>query len=352
MKMLTRHLLLLILSTALFHTAGAQTTPNLQSVTTSGNTTSNPIEIVGNPNGDEYMQIQNTDATDALARAVLLLSCGADNNGGLYVTNGYNAQFPNTFLIASGVSVTNGLRLSSSTGDISLNPAGIIDLNGAANSNSGLNNTQDRPAVSAGTIKGELRGISGAYGPGGDDGFLRLSAGGGTNASVKSFIDLSGYTVSAAPNRFENITLGTAGTERMRIAASGNVGIGTQNPQSLLAVSGTITSKQVVVTQNNWSDFVFDSAYAPVSLDSLARYVSENKHLPQIPSAAQVTSGGLDLGDMQKLQLQKIEELTLYLIEAERRDRQLQSQLESLQKLVEAQQQKIDALQARVENNH
>lgn len=113
--------------------------------------------------------------------------------------------------------------------------SGISAQSSSITVTSSLNNTMDRPTVSPGTINGEIRGLS-SNGAIMDDGFLRVSAGGGTNSNTKSFIDLSGSTTLAAPDRAKNITFGTSGLERMRIDYAGNIGIGTVSPQAPLHV--------------------------------------------------------------------------------------------------------------------
>ena len=96
---------------------------------------------------------------------------------------------------------------------------------------------------------------------------------------------------------------------------AGNVGIGVTQPQTKLAVNGDITAKKIKVTQTGWPDYVFDSSYLLLSLSQIETFIKENKHLPEVPSAAQVKKEGLDLGDNQAVLLKKIEELTLYIIQ-------------------------------------
>ncbi|MBN9297728.1 MAG: hypothetical protein J0I41_11980 [Filimonas sp.] len=115
----------------------------------------------------------------------------------------------------------------------------------------------------------------------------------------------------------------------------GNVGVGTLYPTEKLSVDGNIRSRKVIVTQTGWSDYVFDLSYKLPSLDSVAAFVQENKHLPEVPSAATVIKEGLDVGEMQKLLLQKIEELTLYVIGLKKNDDKLQEENINLKKEIE-----------------
>ena len=112
-------------------------------------------------------------------------------------------------------------------------PNAALDVNGALLLKGALTNASSRPAVGTSRVAGEISG----YGSGGaanDDGFLRLSAGGGTSASIKSFIDLTAYSTVADMDR--TLVFGTAGAERMRINSSGNVGIGNSSPSTMLHI--------------------------------------------------------------------------------------------------------------------
>ena len=101
----------------------------------------------------------------------------------------------------------------------------------------------------------------------------------------------------------------------------GLVGIGTVNTFGYsLAVNGSaIFTKAVVKTYATWPDYVFKKGYIRPSLNSLSRYIKANNHLPGLPSADSVAKNGIDLGANQARLLQKIEELTLYIIEQDRK---------------------------------
>ena len=106
---------------------------------------------------------------------------------------------------------------------------------------------------------------------------------------------------------------------------SGYVGIGTNRPLYNLSVNGTILAKEIRVNEDPsyWPDFVFDKDYKLMSLAEVRQFVSHYKHLPDVPSAADIDGKDVSLGEMNRILLQKIEELTLYVID-------LQEQIDTL----------------------
>jgi hypothetical protein len=96
--------------------------------------------------------------------------------------------------------------------------------------------------------------------------------------------------------------------------------------------SGKIVCKEVEVTLTGFPDFVFEESYELMSLEEVEQHIKQNKHLPDIPSEKEVLENGLGLGEMQAKLLQKIEELTLYMIELKKENEILYERLSLLEK--------------------
>lgn len=116
----------------------------------------------------------------------------------------------------------------------------------------------------------------------------------------------------------------------MSINRIGNVSIGTTNHDSKLAVNGTIHSKEVKVDMTGWSDFVLKKEYELPTLEEVEKYIIEKGHLENIPTEKEVLENGIKLGEMNAKLLQKIEEMTLYMIEMKK---DLNKQNEEIEKL-------------------
>lgn len=119
----------------------------------------------------------------------------------------------------------------------------------------------------------------------------------------------------------------TWGTQKMRIQRDGTVGINTNDPDEnyKLHVAGGIRATNYKSDVNSYADFVFEDDYRLTPLSEVEAYIEENNHLPDIPSEAEARKNGVDLQDMQAKLLQKIEELTLYVIEQQKRIEKLES---------------------------
>ncbi len=119
----------------------------------------------------------------------------------------------------------------------------------------------------------------------------------------------------------------TQGTEKLIIKQNGNVGIGTtETGTHKLAVDGTIGAREIIVEAGTWSDFVFNENYELRNLEEVESYIEENNHLPDIPSEKEVIENGIQIGEMNAKLLQKIEELTLYMIEMNKRMKSIEAE--------------------------
>ena len=125
-------------------------------------------------------------------------------------------------------------------------------------------------------------------------------------------------------NRSAGLVIGPhADKTSLRIDANGNVGIGTNlknntynsiNNYFKLSVKGSVRAEEIIV-ETGWADFVFEDEYNLKTIEDVAKFITINNHLPDVPSAKHIETNGVKIGEMQKIQMQKIEELTLYTIQ-------------------------------------
>ena len=118
--------------------------------------------------------------------------------------------------------------------------------------------------------------------------------------------------------------------DKFMIRNNGNIGIGTATPTEKLSVNGNIRAKEVKVETANWPDYVFDEDYALTPLSELETYLKANKHLPGIPSAKEAEADGIGLAEMNRKLLEKVEELTLHLIDVKKENAEQESKINQL----------------------
>ncbi|EAY30173.1 putative YapH protein [Microscilla marina ATCC 23134] len=143
-----------------------------------------------------------------------------------------------------------------------------------------------------------------------------------------------------------------AETETMRIHTNNNVGIGTNNPLAKLHVNGTaklagaltgtsanfsgsVQANSLTLNVGSFPDYVFAKNYDLMPLEQVEAYINAHHHLPKVPKAAKVEKEGMNVAQINVLLVEKVEELTLHLIEQNKQMKQMQQKMQALEKKVQ-----------------
>jgi len=154
---------------------------------------------------------------------------------------------------------------------------------------------------------------------------ITFQSGGGGGAAISFYrVDSYGTGIDFYANTNSAAASGNL-LPRMRISQLGKIGIGTMNPTSLLTVAGNIESQEIKVSVTAGADYVLQKNYKLPALGELEAFINVNNHLPEIMPAEQMKKEGIELGEMNIKLLKKIEELTLYIIDQDKRIRDLES---------------------------
>ena len=116
------------------------------------------------------------------------------------------------------------------------------------------------------------------------------------------------------------------------LVMANSVGIGTMSPDEKLTVKGKIHTQEVRVDMSGplVPDYVFAEDYKLKSLQEVENYIKENKHLPEIPSAQEIEKNGLMLAETNMSLLKKMEEMTLYMIEQQKKNKEQTTEIDAL----------------------
>jgi hypothetical protein len=304
-----------------------------------------------NMNSQDYLRIHDRST------AVGVTARGNTNiEGGTAI--GYATSAPGAYAIALGVS-----SVAENPGDFVAGAGGFIGGEKPI-TNVYFGSGKDRNIAGtkyAGTGKSYTINGAGAYGTDNTGGNITIGGGKGTGAGSPGSVIFSTSSAATSGSTLQSLSesarfsgsngyfgvgttsptaqLHTTGTVRFagltnvdtltRILvsdASGNLFY--RNASSLaannilrssLAVNGPIKARSLTLSQTGWPDYVFDSTYRLSPLKEVEEYIRQHNHLPGMPSAAEVTRDGVSVGDSQAALLQKIEELTLYKIEQEKK---------------------------------
>lgn len=253
-------------------------------------------------------------------------------------TGAFNLSF-GTQALLSNTSGSNNIALG--TNAMSTNTSG--SLNVAIGADALGNNTTGASNIAIGNSA--LKGAVGAN-PGGN---IAIGAGAGLNAAGNGNIFLgpdaganesgSGKLYVATSNTTTPLIYGDFSTKYLAVGevAAADRAAATSGGYRLLVKGGMITEKIKVAVAGSadWADYVFEDTYKMLSLEQVEKFIKENKHLPNVPSTAEVLANGVDVAKTDAKLLEKIEELTLYMIEMNKEIKALKNENNALKKQVE-----------------
>jgi hypothetical protein len=281
-----------------------------------------PTDVDLHVNTAEYMNDPGTsDVNLRLTRNMIGINMGGPHTPGNLIEAIVNFQMTTT----KGFVLTRAFNMGIGT-DV---PASRLNVHNGNITMTNDNDLVDRQ-ITANTTKGTLHLITGNLGP-----YIEM---GGVNASY--FQGQMNFVNSDIPSgKFEFLKHSSGGyTSQMTIRNDGKVVIGNvpvtapaiDHDYKLYVQDGILTERVKVAFHSdyvNWSDFVFAKDYELMPLSDVETYIEKNKHLPDIPSTEDVMKNGLDLATMDARLLQKVEELTLYVIEQQKQINELKKQI-------------------------
>ncbi|BBM86141.1 hypothetical protein [Candidatus Uabimicrobium amorphum] len=221
-----------------------------------------------------------------------------------------------------GLTTSGGASIGLSQGKVNISGS-LINLNGSVSGASSMSATVKLKSFEI--DKGGWAAFHAKPTPG-----VALAVNGAVN--LKGFqVDKDGWAAfNATPT--PGVTLTINGSTKINYS----LGIGC-NPQPgfLLAAKGKVKAEEVEISVDGWADFVFDDNYQLMPLEQVEQQIKQHKHLPDIPSEAEVKKNGVPVGKMQTKLLQKIEELTLYTINQEKKIKSQEQKMELQDKRIE-----------------
>jgi hypothetical protein len=322
-----------------------------------GNNNTNPgTHFIGTTDSKDFIfKTDNNERIRIMANGNI--GIGTTNPTEKLTVNG-NGSFASNLNILGNV----GIGTSAPTERLTVTGNGKISGNFNVNGNVGIGTTTPTAKLDV-TGNGKITGgfnISGNVGIGTTTPTENLTVVG--NSSISNNFNVGGNVGIGVTNPSEKLEISGNGKVSGNFNITGNVGIGTSNPTANLdvigngkistnlnvggkigigtdsvpsnykvAVGGKVLCTEINVQLVNdwvWPDFVFETNYNKMTLPELERYINTHKHLPNIPSADEIKNNGVNVGETNSMLLQKIEELTLYIIEQNKKIENLQKEVD------------------------
>jgi hypothetical protein len=192
----------------------------------------------------------------------------------------------------------------------------------------------------AGNSLGSTTAVINAFAENHTDKLLRLGKKiGGTTEEMRLVVDNNGSMHLANGGADASFTIHNGTGHAFIVYDNGG------NKILQLHDNGLLRSREIKVDIDTWPDYVFDQSYQLMDLKKLALYIQENHKLPGIPSSQDIEKNGLNLGKIQKLQMEKIEELTLYAIQQDAQLNHLAAENDSLKKQIQSMNERLVAIE-------
>jgi len=285
----------------------------------------------GNSNTAYGSNSLSSTTTGSLNLAMGSASLTNNISGNANIAIGHASLFTNSVGINNVGIGTDALFNANSNGNTAVGKSTLVSLQ------SGINN------VAIGLNAGRLV-VTGS-----NNVFIGSNSGFNETGSDKLYISNSNTANPLIKGEFNNknlkINTGSTTSSTVGFLAIGNFDAGfsmpgtlnaTQNSYRLIVQDGIITEKVKVAlkTTADWADYVFEPEYLNkmMSLEQVEKFAKENKHLPNVPSAQQLKDNGMDVGETSKMFMEKIEELTLYMIELNKEVKALKAENEALKR--------------------
>ena len=345
MKKLVLSCLLVIAFNANGQTLSAVTAGNVTSSSVGG---SNSLRIGANAGNATFTGSRNVFMGFKSGSAT---TSGSENTFMGYLTGVNNSTGSRNTFIGSGA----GQSATSSSGT-------FLGFNAGINVTTGMNNTFVGLLAGASCVTGQnntyVGGFAGNFATGSNNVFIGTGAGWGETGSNKLYIDVNQegtwnpliWGDFAADQLKFHGRVGIGGNTLNAFGTfSGNVFPTTANSvdvsaYTLFVKGGILTEELRISTFSTWADYVFEKEYCLKSLSEVANYIREHGHLPNVPSASEIAEKGFEVAEMAKIQQEKIEELTLYAIDQDKKIRAFSAS-------AAAQQQTIESLRRELEGN-